>query len=129
MDEKNRDRLPKMIACADANGTRYWLAMGDVENVHLHTIWMLPADLTEKFKSAINEIQIEWEFTKFDLRDIDIQPMTSFVTDRLRPSVLSSYTSKFLDFNNEKLQVAEDIQIFPRSKESHKIADARKFEN
>jgi hypothetical protein len=116
LDEKNRDRLPRMIACADANGTRYWYAMGDVENVHLHTIWMLPSDLTEKFTSAIEEIQTEWEFSKFDFRQIDVRPMWSFVSDGLRPSVLSSYTSKFLDFNNEKLQVEEDIQIFPRSK-------------
>jgi hypothetical protein len=112
LDVKNQDRLPKMIACADVNGTRYWHSMGEVENVHLHTIWMLPSDLTEKFKTAINEI----ELSKFDFREINIQPLWGFDSNKQRPSRLATYTSKFLDFNNDKLQVEEDIMIFPREK-------------
>ncbi len=116
LDTKNQDRLPKMIACADVNGTRYWYSMGDVANIHLHSIWILPRDLTESFKTAVNEIQTEWEFSKFDFRQIDIQPISNLSNDKIRPSKLTNYTSKFLRFNNENLQVEEDIMIFPREK-------------
>jgi hypothetical protein len=129
LDKKNRDRLPKMIACVDANGTRYWCAMGDVENVHLHSIWMLPADLTEKFKTVFNDIQNEKQFSTFDFRQIDIRPISSFNGNGLRPSKLATYTSKFLDFNNEKLLVEEDIQIYPRPRNSHSVMGGKKTDN
>jgi hypothetical protein len=129
LDEKNKDRLPKMIACADANGTRYWYAMGDVENAHIHSIWMLRADLTEKFKSVINEIQNERQFSSFDFRHIDIRPIISFNGNGLRPSKLATYTSKFLDFNNEKLLVEEDIQIYPRPRKSRSVMGGKKSDN
>ncbi|MEP7452745.1 hypothetical protein [Phyllobacterium sp. SB3] len=109
---KNHNRLPKMIACVDVNGTRHWHSMGEVQNIHIHTIWMLPSDLTEKFKTALNEIDL----SRFDFRQIDVQPITSLKNNRSGPSTLSSYTGKFLGFNNHNLEVSEDIMIYPRAR-------------
>ncbi|MFC6448391.1 hypothetical protein [Shinella zoogloeoides] len=35
---------PLAVACIDANGSRYWRELGDVENVHIHSIWIMDVD-------------------------------------------------------------------------------------
>ncbi|MDR6635117.1 hypothetical protein J2X72_003929 [Phyllobacterium sp. 1468] len=92
-------------------------------------ISMLPAHLTGKFKTIINDIQNERQFSTFDFRQIDIRPVISFNGNGLRPSKLATYTSKFLDFNNEKLLVEEDIQIYPRPRKSRGVMGGKKSDN
>lgn len=91
--------------------------MGEIQNIHIHTIWMIPSDLTEKFKTALKEIDL----SRFDFRQIDVQPITSLKNNGSKPSKLSSYTGKFLGFNNQNLEVGEDIMILPRCLNSANI--------
>jgi hypothetical protein len=106
-----KDQLPLVVACMDVNGTRYWRSMGEIENGHIHSIWLgtneNSNDLRELFEdsgwlSAIKD--------RHGIRAIDVQPLRAEAEGTKR---LVGYTAKLIGHNHRELQITDDFRILP----------------
>lgn len=111
-----QDQLPLAIGCLDANGSRYWRSIGEIENLHVHSIWILTDQTRDRFLEFLNEgtrfVAIK---ERFSIRAIDIQPMIDDRRNQTGESCISSYTAKFIGHNNDGLGVPSDFAICPTS--------------
>ena len=116
----NKSKQPLSIACIDANGTRYWKSTGTYQNLHIHSIWIFTPEMVSKFQELISEKNwFEPLKERFDVREIDIQPLTEENRSKTGVSRVSSYTSKMIGWNSIDLQVTDDLRIFPIRKSAN----------
>ena len=84
--------------------------MRDPENLHIHSIWVIPANQTDQLVESLRRGSINsYEDAKIDAVDIRL-------VDHGDPqSVLrvASYSSKLIGFNVAALGVAEEFRVFP----------------
>jgi hypothetical protein len=104
----HRESLPLVIACLDVNGTRHWRSMGELENAHIHSIWLSTNEVAPKVLETLNNP--EWlgaMKARLRIRQIDIQ--------RLRPETtrMTGYAAKLIGHNTAELRIADDLRIFP----------------
>lgn len=109
---KDDNPLPKVIMCSDVNNTKYWSKMGDISNLHIHSIWISNQNITKDISILIDSIITE-KSNMFDFRDVHISKITSFDRTDDNPSTLASYTAKFIPFNTNDLNLSEDIRVLP----------------
>lgn len=109
---RRRDRQPLMIAAADVNGTRYWDTSGDLQNLHIHSIWVFRPGQIEKAKKKF--AMIDTETREYDFSHVDVRDLTSYATSVGNPSKIASYTSKFLGFNAMDMLIGDDFLIYPK---------------
>lgn len=109
-----KGNLPLAVAAIDCNGTRHWHSMGEIENIHIHSIWMLTEKSRERFERLWDDVDwIDRIRDRHGIRAIDIQRIDD---DRMTSdgySVVSSYTSKFIGHNQGQLVSGDDIRVFP----------------
>ena len=108
--ESHRSKLPRALAFVDAEGSRYWGTMRDPENLHIHSIWVIPSTQTERLEASLRSRSVNSNgYPRFDA--IDIRP----VDQGEARSVLrvASYSSKLIGLNSAKLFVAEEFRLFP----------------
>lgn len=106
----HRSCLPKVLAFIDAEGSRYWGSMRDAENLHIHSIWVIPADKTDQVSQSLRRGAATLnEDAPIDA--IDIEPIDQGDEHCIRRVV--SYSSKLMGHNAAELAVAEDFRVFP----------------
>lgn len=112
--QSHQSSLPLAIAGLDANGSRYWRAMGALENLHIHSIWILPPQSIDKFRELLaDETQLSSLKVRLGIRALDIQPLDHDRQTTSDVSRVSSYTAKFIAHNNQGLAISDDIRMFP----------------
>lgn len=109
--ESHRSKLPKVLAYIDAEGTRYWGSMRDPENLHIHSIWVIPSTLVDQLEKSL---QMGKAHLSGGLRvdAVDIKPVDRDDGNSVLRVV--SYSSKMMGFNTMNLGVADDFRVFPR---------------
>ncbi|MDW9758572.1 hypothetical protein [Sinorhizobium meliloti] len=107
---KKRDLQPLMIAAADVNGTRFNPRPESMDNVHIHSFWLLPT-------GQEHALQVELERAKLDpdmdFRDIHSERATGLTQTSNEPSRLASYMTKFVGANAIDMRLADDLLIYP----------------
>ncbi len=108
--ECHRSKLPKVLAFVDAEGSRYWRSMGDAENLHIHSIWVVPSGKVDQVERVLRErssaLKGMTRIDGIDIKAIDRGDIRSI-------SRVVSYSSKLMGHNAAKLDVAEDFRVFP----------------
>ena len=120
---KHRQEQPLLIAAADVNGTRYWKSAGEIQNLHIHSIWVFKKGQIEKARDKLEQVKASERENEFDFHEVDIANVGRF-EEQGHPSALSSYSAKFLGFNAINPRIGLDLAIYPthRMPESNAIA-------
>jgi len=86
--------------------------MRDAENLHIHSIWVIPASQTDQLEQSLRRGSSALnENARIDA--IDIKPIDQ--SDKASVLHVVSYSSKLMGFNTMNLGVADDFRVFPRS--------------
>lgn len=107
---RNKTLLPPAFAFLDAEGSRYWKGIRDLENLHIHSMWVVPSDKSEAceeiIRSAIDSSKGPLKVDSVDVQIVDASDAEALVTT-------TAYSSKLIGINTERLEVAEDFKVFP----------------
>lgn len=114
---KHRQSQPLMIAAADVNGTRYWKTMGEIQNLHIHSVWVFRKGQIEKARARLDEAMISERENEFDFDAVDIRDVDWFDDRNGSPSKLSGYLTKFQGFNSVDMKVGQDLAIYPSERD------------
>jgi hypothetical protein len=111
----NRDKQPRMIAAVDVNGTRYWKSSGPIENVHIHSIWVLGNGQRGRFRELLDEVAIDLS-DRYDFDEIGIEELNRNGPDKQKDiDRLSSYLSKFQGFNAIDMKFDGGVEVYPHT--------------
>ena len=113
---KQTELLPLVIMCSDVNNTKFWSYSGDIDNLHIHSIWISNPALNIDLGQSISSILESDTSRNFDFRDVHTERITSYNPSADTPSRIATYTAKFIPFNTHKLDIASDIRILPEYK-------------
>jgi hypothetical protein len=109
-----KDNLPLAIGCIDVNGTRYWQSMGEVENVHIHSVWMLTDETNGRFQNLISDRKWFKDLReRSSIRAIDIQRLEPREGNLRGQNRVLSYSAKFIGHNNRDLIIGDDFRMLP----------------
>jgi hypothetical protein len=108
-----QDELPTALACLDAEGTRFWNSKGELENLHIHSMWVLRTDQIGAFRSCV-ERPIHCRPDDLEIDGIDIQGVDGKAFQSV--ARIASYSSKLIGFNRAELEIAEDFRVYPTTK-------------
>lgn len=100
------EKKPFSFVCMDANGSRYWKEMGDIENIHLHSIWLMDNEMKESF-NEIKEKALSSDGS-FDLKEIDEKRYIGDIQKAI------SYVLKFEAFNMYKGEFSDAFAFYPK---------------
>ncbi|MBZ9815773.1 hypothetical protein [Mesorhizobium sp. CA7] len=105
---------PLAIGCLDMNGSRYWRAMGELENPHIHSIWIFRDEVRERFQKLLADKQWFQAFKeRFSIREMDIQALDHDHRNSTGEGRATSYIAKFIGHNNSELLVSDDFRVLP----------------
>lgn len=104
------EEKPFSLVCLDANGSRYWKEMGDIKNIHLHSLWVMRPGTKEALLSVKDRAL---SMNMFDFESIHAEPFKTNLTDKKSLETLISYTVKFEKFNQHDAKIAEVFRIYP----------------
>ncbi|MGX9117872.1 hypothetical protein ACWTU6_14490 [Mesorhizobium sp. BHbsci] len=108
------DLKPLAIGCLDMNGSRYWKSMGELENPHIHSIWIFTDQTRDGFQKLLaDEERLTSIKERFSIRELDIQQLDHDHRNSTGESRASSYMAKFMVHNNHELKVADDFRVLP----------------
>ncbi|TGV23236.1 hypothetical protein [Mesorhizobium sp. M4B.F.Ca.ET.143.01.1.1] len=112
------DRLkPLAIGCLDMNGSRYWKSMGELENPHIHSIWIFTDQVRDGFQKLIADRERFSTFKeRFSIREMDIQALDHDHRNSTGEGRATSYMAKFIGHNNSELLVGDDFRVLPIQK-------------
>ena len=100
------DQKPFSIVCMDVNGSRYRKEMGDIENIHLHSIWLMDNEMKDSF-NEIKEKALSPDGS-FDIKEIDEKSYTGDIKRVI------SYALKFEAFNMYKGEFSDTFAFYPK---------------
>ena len=106
--ESYRPKLPRVLAFIDAEGSRYWGSMREAENLHIHSIWVVPSSQIDRLEQSLRRGSTALNGNA-PIDAIDIKPI-----DQDEVLHVASYSSKVMGFNTMRLSVADDFRVFPR---------------
>lgn len=105
---------PLAIGCLDMNGSRYWKSMGELENPHIHSIWIFTDQIREGFQKLIADKERFSVFKeRFSIREMDIQALDHEHRNSTGESRATSYMAKFIGHNNSELRFSDDFRVLP----------------
>lgn len=104
-------KQPLMIGAADVNGTRFDPRPDQIENVHIHSFWLLQPGQSTALAAEIEKAKAD---PTLDIRDIHVVACTGLDRTTGNPSRLSSYMTKFIGTNTLDMRVIDDLLIYPR---------------
>ncbi|RWM10424.1 hypothetical protein [Mesorhizobium sp.] len=105
---------PLAIGCLDMNGSRYWKSMGELENPHIHSIWIFTDQAREGFQKLIADKERFQAFKeRFSIREMDIQALDHDHRNLTGEGRATSYMAKFIGHNNSELLVGDDFRVLP----------------
>ncbi|PQZ67224.1 hypothetical protein CQ057_12425 [Ochrobactrum sp. MYb49] len=99
---------PLSIACIDANGSRYWSEVGDLNNIHIHSVWLLNSSMKGCFDKVIKNI-LEKPGGAIDIENVDVKRYTSDIDKVI------SYTMKFDAFTRDGDDLGVTFHILPEA--------------
>lgn len=97
---------PLSIACIDANGSRYWSEVGDLDNIHIHSVWLMDPSMKECFDRVVKNM-IEKPSGAIDIENVDVKRYTGEVDKVI------SYTMKFDAFTRDGDDIGVTFHILP----------------
>lgn len=100
------EKKPLSVVCVDADGSRYWKEMGDLKNIHLHSIWLMDSGMKGGF-DKIREKSLSMN-NAFDIKSIDVKRYNGDIKKVI------SYIFKFDKFNIENLDIYKSFEIYPK---------------
>ena len=110
----SHDLKPLAIGCLDMNGSRYWKAMGEKENPHIHSIWIFTDQTRDGFQKLLADKQRLLSIKeRFAIRELDIQQLDQEDQNSTDESRVSSYMAKFIGHNNHQLAISDDFRVLP----------------
>lgn len=108
------DLKPLAIGCLDMNRSRYWRSMGELENAHIHSIWIFTDQTRDGFQKLLADKERLLHIKeRFSIRELDIQQLDHDHRNSTGDSRASSYMAKFMVHNNHELKVADDFRVLP----------------
>lgn len=108
------DLKPLAIGCLDMNGSRYWRSMGQLENAHIHSIWLFTDQTRDGFlKLLADKERLLSIRERFSIRELDIQQLDHDHRNSTGDSRVSSYMAKFIGHNNQQLTISDDFRVLP----------------
>ncbi|MEI8698127.1 hypothetical protein [Mesorhizobium sp. ISC15] len=108
------DLKPLAIGCLDMNGSRYWRSIGELENAHIHSIWIFTNQTRDGFQKILaDEKRLLSIKERFSIRELDIQQLDHDHRNSTGEGRASSYMAKFMVHNNHELKVADDFRVLP----------------
>ena len=110
---RHRQSQPLLIAAADVNGTRYWKTAGEIQNLHIHTLWVFKKGQIEKARAKLEEVMTIQRENEFDFDAVHIDEVVRFDNRNGSPSGLSAYLTKFQGFNALDPKVDQGLMIYP----------------
>jgi len=110
---KNTNSSPLVIMCSDVNNTKFWSYVGNITNLHVHSIWISNPVINIDLNQSISNILKSDVSENFDFRDVYIERITSYDPTADAPSRIATYTAKFIPFNTHEPDIASDIRILP----------------
>lgn len=88
--------------------------MGEIENPHIHSIWILTDETREDFERLIaDESRLQPIKERLSIRELDIQPLDLDDRTSKGESRVISYAAKFIGHNNHDLAIWDDVRILP----------------
>lgn len=107
---RNRGLLPPAFAFVDAEGSRYWKGIHELENLHIHSMWVVSSEKSEAcqeiIRSAVASSKGTLKVDSVDIQIVDASDAEALVTT-------TAYSSKLVGMNNERLEISEDFKVFP----------------
>ncbi len=97
---------PLTVACIDANGSRYWGELGSLDNIHIHSVWVMNSSMKESFDKVINGV-LEKSGGAIDIENVDVRRYTGDIDKVI------SYTMKFDAFSRENGNFGVTFHILP----------------
>lgn len=108
--ESHRDLLPTVLAFIDAEGSKFWSTLGKLTNLHIHSIWVMPATSADQLKATLNDHLArqngDVRFDAIDVREIE-------ASDTQSVGRVAGYSSKLVGFNQCDLGIAEEFRVYP----------------
>lgn len=99
-------KKPLSIACIDSNGSRYWSEVGDLDNIHIHSVWLMNSPMKECFDKVIKGI-LGKTSGAIDIENVDVKRYTGDVDKVI------SYTMKFDAFTRYGDDLGVTFHILP----------------
>lgn len=88
--------------------------MGELENAHIHTIWIFTDQVRERFQKLIADRERFSAFKeRFQIREMDIQALDHDHRNSTGQRCATSYMAKFIGHNNSELLVGDDFRVLP----------------
>jgi hypothetical protein len=97
---------PLSIACIDANGSRYWSEVGELDNIHIHSVWLIDASMKECFDNVVKGI-LDKSSSAVDIENVDVKRYTGDIDKVI------SYTMKFDAFTRDGDDLGVTFHILP----------------
>ena len=109
------DRLPTAIPFLDVEGSKFWGSIGEMANVHIHSLWVIEDDIAPAFEAMFDPSDFETSsfLGELGFDGVDVQKIEA--SDLHRISKVTGYASKLIGFNNAALELSEDFRVYPIS--------------
>lgn len=118
---QHRDQQPLVVAGLDVNGTRHSRHVSQVENVHIHSIWVTSSITQAKFVNALFDFSYLKKLEKFDIQRIDVRRLSNMAVGENGVTRVSNYVAKFPGQNAVWLYLGyDDVRLYPKPKADHK---------
>lgn len=105
-----RENKPLCLVSLDANGSRYWRDIGEIDNLHLHSIWVMKPGTIDKFDECRFRALSNGSF---DFSEIHVEPFRADQDREKSLRTLISYTLKLDSLNRREAAIDNTIRIYP----------------
>ena len=105
-NKAQKTEKPLSIACIDANGSRYWSEVGDFDNIHIHSVWLMNSSIKECFDKVVKGM-LEKSSGAIDIENVDVKRYTGDIDKVI------SYTMKFDAFTRDGDDLGITFHILP----------------
>ncbi len=112
------DEAPLAIFSLDAEGTRFGMRNEPLQNLHVHSIWVMRPGQVEPYLGLLELVKSAPWKSGFAFDSIDIRRISKFSDPMGGASLLTSYLTKFQGQNATRCQISNDLMIYPRLKQS-----------
>lgn len=107
---RNKPNLPPAFAFLDAEGSRYWMGIQELQNLHIHSMWVVPSGKSEECQDLIRSAALTAKGpVRVDSVHIEVVDASS-IEDLV---ATTAYSSKLIQMNTERLEIGEDFRVFP----------------
>jgi hypothetical protein len=109
----NADRLPLALSFLDAGGSKFWCSTGEMRNLHIHSVWLVPSNKSDEFEALLGAPTGHGTMKTLllGIDAIDVKPVD--LTTPKDVERVTSYGSKLLGFEHEGTLLNEAFRAYP----------------